>query len=161
VDSKRVKASPGQQLNLTATIAPDGKRRLNIIRLHPGWPCCRCRPRLTFPGRARKETGSFLRSRTRRSFVSRTKECMQCHSLGTKATREIAKSLGTFKSSVEAWGYRTQTGRRGPEMTGFREPVKPDASAQDVSPTGRIELRGVSTPGKRRSDRTASSATSC
>ena len=31
---------------------------------------------------------------------------MACHNLGTKATREIPKALGTFPSTVAAWERR-------------------------------------------------------
>src|SRR6202021_2787601 len=42
--------------------------------------------------------------------------CVGCHQLGNLATRTIPKSLGTFKSSQEAWLGRLQSGQAGGEM---------------------------------------------
>jgi hypothetical protein len=42
--------------------------------------------------------------------------CVGCHQLGDLATRTIPKSLGTFKSSQEAWLRRLQSGQAGRQM---------------------------------------------
>ena len=44
------------------------------------------------------------------------KNCLQCHQLGDKATREIRPEtahLGTFNSSLELWDRRTKSGPAG------------------------------------------------
>ena len=38
--------------------------------------------------------------------------------LGNKATRELPKALGTFPSSLAAWGHRIQVGQAGRQMNG-------------------------------------------
>ena len=42
--------------------------------------------------------------------------CIGCHQLGNLATRTIPKSLGTFKTSEEAWLRRVQSGQAGVSM---------------------------------------------
>ncbi len=42
--------------------------------------------------------------------------CVGCHQLGNLATRTIPKTLGTFKSSQEAWARRLQSGQAGSQM---------------------------------------------
>ena len=42
--------------------------------------------------------------------------CIGCHQLGNFATRTIPKSLGTFKTSEEAWLRRVQSGQAGVSM---------------------------------------------
>src|SRR5205085_10559721 len=44
--------------------------------------------------------------------------CWACHQLGSKGTREIPKSLGTFPSSVAAGEGRLQSGQAGAQMMG-------------------------------------------
>ena len=44
-------------------------------------------------------------------------DCVSCHQLGNKATREIPEALGTFASSVAAWDRRIQSGQAGGNMS--------------------------------------------
>ena len=44
--------------------------------------------------------------------------CTACHQLGTKATREIPKELGTFPSLAHAWERRLASGQAGGNMLG-------------------------------------------
>src|SRR5262245_8035370 len=99
VDSRRVTARPGQQLNLTATVAPDAKAAaeaypaawwLSMMRLPDGVPA-------------------------QLKFAQTTKGCYDCHQLGTKETR-------TFNPYVQGathlakWDMRTRLGPSGPGM---------------------------------------------
>jgi len=43
--------------------------------------------------------------------------CTACHQLGTKGTREIPASLGSFPSSIAAWDRRIQSGQAGAGMS--------------------------------------------
>jgi hypothetical protein len=44
--------------------------------------------------------------------------CGACHQIGSKATREIPASLGTFDSSADAWNRRLKSGQMGANMDG-------------------------------------------
>jgi hypothetical protein len=104
VDSKHVTAKPGQKLNLTAVIAPDGKTAalvypanywLSLLRVPPG--------KLSIDDAA----GSV-------------KECLVCHQIGDVATRTLPPAtmkLGNFASSLEAWDRRTKSGPIGANMS--------------------------------------------
>ena len=51
-----------------------------------------------------------------KDVVLETKECFSCHQVGDRATREIPKSLGTFKSSIDVWDHQVGMGPSGPNM---------------------------------------------
>src|SRR5688572_20543275 len=79
VDSPRTKALPGQQLFLTVTAAPDARAAALV------YPANYWLTLATIP------EGQLDRGRV----VSAIKACMACHQIGSQATREIPKSLGT------------------------------------------------------------------
>src|ERR1700730_15418064 len=101
VDSTPVQARSGQALNLTAVVAPDERTAaeiypatywLSLLRLPPG------------------KLPSFEVSRE-------VKQCMGCHQLGDKWTREIPSWLGPASSSQEAWDRRVTGGVQRNTMT--------------------------------------------
>jgi hypothetical protein len=103
VDSPRVMAKPGQTVDLRAVVAPSARQAaevypanywLGLIKVPPG-------------------------ERPADEIAFEVKDCITCHQLGNKATREIAKTLGTFPSSLAAWDHRTQVGPVAPMMSGF------------------------------------------
>lgn len=97
VDSPRVRAKPGQQLSLKAIVAPDGKA---AAQLYPAsyW--------------------LSLLDASDREVTSTVKEnCLACHQLGNRATREIARTAGAFKTSLEAWDQRIRVGPNGSDMS--------------------------------------------
>ena len=98
VDSSRVEASPGQQLNLTAVTAPDSRAAADY------YP-----PKYWLA----LLDGAEL-------DVAHVKDgCLSCHLIGNKATREISADLGTFDSSVEAWAHRLRVGPFAGTMSSF------------------------------------------
>ena len=66
-----------------------------------------------FPGTGPQGNGmpTSLRSHGQWLDIVKTDGCYTCHQLGNKGTREISKELGEFKSSVEAWERRIQSGQ--------------------------------------------------
>src|SRR5262245_57507181 len=102
VDSPRVKAAPGRQLNLTAVSAPDGRAAAQIY------------PPSYWLGLMEIPKGEL----SEQNLLGQVKECVVCHQLGDKATREIPKSLGTFASSADAWDRRVDVGPSGTAMAG-------------------------------------------
>jgi hypothetical protein len=98
VDSPHVQAKPGQQLNLTAVIAPDTKA---AAQQYPAayWL-------------------SLLDASNPRVVTTIKNSCLICHQLGDVATREIPAALGKFGSSLEAWDHRVKVGPSGAGMSG-------------------------------------------
>ena len=92
VDSPRVKAKAGQQLDLKAVVAPDAKAAAEY------YPAAWWMAMLKLPEGAQEQE----------KFQQTMRSCLDCHQLGNKATRELspASKEGT-KTTLEAWDKRT------------------------------------------------------
>ncbi len=101
VDSQRVPAKPGQQLNLKAVVAPDGRAAAQV------YPADYWLSLLEIPKGELSD----------KEFVLKTKECFSCHQVGDMVTREISKNLGSDTSSLDAWDHHTTVGPSGPGMS--------------------------------------------
>src|SRR5881396_2586931 len=102
VDSPKVKASPGRNLNLTAVPAPGPRAAADYYPAQYWFSLLQVPPKNDFPGTGPtgngispgiKSQGEWIRN------VVNTDGCTGCHQLGNKATREIPKALGTFETS--------------------------------------------------------------
>ena len=100
VDSARVRAGLGQRLDLTAVVAPDGRAAaqvypanywLSLLEIPPG-------------------------EHSAKEFALETKACFSCHQVGTRATRELSKGVGSFASTLEAWDRHMAMGPNGANM---------------------------------------------
>jgi hypothetical protein len=126
VDSGKVKGQPGQQLNLTATIAPNAKAAAEYYPANYWYALLQPPPKSMFPGTGRNGNGIGENMDTQGAWIGNIKmtpACTQCHQMGTKATREISPKLGTFKNSVEAWDHRVQVGISGAFMNSNLAPL--------------------------------------
>jgi hypothetical protein len=126
VDSPKVKGAPGRNLNLTATVAPNDKAAAEYYPANYWYALLQPPPKSDFPGTGRTGNGLGEQMVTQGSFIGNikmTNACTQCHQMGTKATREIAPSLGTFKNSLEAWDARVQVGISGAFMDSTLAPL--------------------------------------
>ena len=103
VDSVRVSATPGQLLNLDAVVAPNGRAAAEI------YPASFWLSLMTVP------EGEYPPDR----IVREVKDCLTCHPIGDKATREFPETLGRFDNSLEAWDHRVQSGQMGGAMNAF------------------------------------------
>ncbi len=103
VDSPRVKAKPGQQLNLKAVVAPSPKAAAEY------YPAAWWMSMLKLPDAPKDQE----------KFQQTMRSCLDCHQLGNKATRELSPAAreGT-RSTLEAWEKRTKFGPSGPQMGG-------------------------------------------
>ncbi len=104
VDSARVSAKPGQQLNLQAVIAPNP---LAAAQVYPGawW--------MTMLD-TRPVKGTEM---SPQQAADAANGCYLCHQMGNKYTREIpAAATARTKTSLEAWDFRTHAGPSGPGM---------------------------------------------
>ena len=117
VDSPKVKAAPGTQLNLTTVIARTPSEAAQYYPANYWASLIRIPDKSEFPGTGPEGNGIPKSMETQAHWISHMKaSCQGCHQLGGKATREIPESLGRFESSAAAWERRTAVGQMGPPM---------------------------------------------
>ena len=90
-----------------------------------------------FPGTGPKGNGISDRMKSQADWLNQMR-CGACHTIGTKATREIPKSLGTFHSSVAAWERRVKSGQMGTGMAAMLAGFGPRGMAMYADWTDRI-----------------------
>ncbi|MGD0909665.1 MAG: carboxypeptidase regulatory-like domain-containing protein [Candidatus Acidiferrales bacterium] len=127
VDSPPVDATPGKILNLTAVIAPNPRAAAQYypadywaslitiptktqfpmtIPPPPPLPVDNRQAKMTHGGAPAGPVtppGRPLVLETQADWLMEFKGCWTCHQVGLKSTREIPASLGTFKTSEDAW----------------------------------------------------------
>jgi len=123
VDSPKAQAAPGRVLNLTAVAAPNPRVAAQYYPAGYWFSLLRVPDKGEFAA-ARSagadETHSAPAVKTQAEWLRIIKSggCWSCHQLGSRGTREMAPSLGTFPSSVAAWERRLQSGQAGSQMIG-------------------------------------------
>ena len=130
VDSAHVRATPGQALALAATVAPNAVAAAQAYPANYWYSLMQVPPKDAFPMTVpapQRRPGRFDEDapaaghggpqviQNQLEWVDKLK-CNGCHQVGTKATRELSKNLGTFKSSAEAWDRALRSGQIGPDM---------------------------------------------
>ncbi len=101
VDSARQTASPGQQLDLKAEVAPNARAAAEVY------------PAAWWLSMAEIPSGALQPQ----AVADEIRGCLNCHQLGGKATRDIpAAVMSQWKTHLEAWDRRTQMGPVGPAM---------------------------------------------
>jgi hypothetical protein len=112
VDSPKVAAAPGKQLDLKAVPAPN---EAAAAQYYPGmfWYSMLHIPAADqFPGTGPKGNGIPEIMKTQHAWVDTIKNaCQSCHAFGTRGIRTIPAQLGEFKDSKDAWAVRTQSGQ--------------------------------------------------
>ena len=108
VDSRGVDATPGQHLDIAATIASDA------VTAAKSYPAAYWYAMMKIP--EEEQVAKVPGGRNAYLMWMKNMGCVGCHQLGNLATRTIPKSLGTFKSSQEAWLRRLQSGQAGVQM---------------------------------------------
>ena len=119
VDSPKVQAGPGKMVNLTAVLAPNAREAAQYYPSNYWWSMLQVPAKSEFPGTGAKGNGisENIKSQAQWMMRLRTEGCLGCHLVGTKATREIPESLGTFDSTAAAWDRRVQSGQNGGNMS--------------------------------------------
>ena len=118
VDSATVRATPGRQLALRATVAPDARSAARIYPANYWYSLINIPPESEFPGTGPTGNGIGPQMLTQHHWISQIKvNCNVCHQMGNQATREIPTALGTFAKSVDAWDRRVQAGQDGAGMS--------------------------------------------
>src|SRR5712691_9611395 len=113
VDSPKVRAKPGQQLNLTAVSAPDARAAAHYYPAIYWYTMMKIPPAKDFGG-----TTNIPKTITQELWRHRMNntDCIGCHQIGQESTRTIPAALGEFKSGPEAWARRIASGQTGEFM---------------------------------------------
>jgi hypothetical protein len=107
-DSPKIDATPGRRLDLTARIAPDAATAAL------SYPAAYWYAMMKIPEEA--QVASLAGGRNGYLMWMKNMGCVGCHQLGNLATRTLPKSLGSLKSSKQAWLQRLQSGQAGGQM---------------------------------------------
>ncbi len=119
VDSGKVRAEPGQTLDLTAAAAPDARAAAEYYPAQYWFSLLQLPAPDEFPGTGPPGNGISPAIDSQGAWISgvvSTDGCIGCHALGNKATREIPDTFGDFDSHVAAWDRRIKSGQAGVNM---------------------------------------------
>ena len=113
VDSAKVRAKPGQQLNLTAIPAPNEAAAAHYYPAIYWYAMMKMPPATDFGG-----VTDIPKNITREIWRARmgNVDCIGCHQLGQESTRTIPAALGEFSSGADAWARRIASGHSGEAM---------------------------------------------
>ena len=117
VDSPKVKATPGKNLNLKAVVAPNEAAAAKYYPAIYWYSMMKIPDANEFGGK-----GKIPAKLTQNEYLNLMKSngCANCHSQGVLAMRTFPKDvpfpLGKFANSVEAWFRRIQSGQGGVPM---------------------------------------------
>ena len=120
IDSKRISATPGRRVDLAAVIAPNALVAADIYPSSSWYSLLSVPPASDFPGTGVGPGGNGIPTSIKSQLQwvgSLTTDCVWCHQMGGKATREIPEQLGRFPRSSDAWRRRIQSGQWGGFMT--------------------------------------------
>ncbi len=107
VDSHPVTATPGQSIDLTATVAPDAKAAADYYPANYWYALLQPPAANEFPGTGPQGNGIAPGMLSQQQWLGHLKEnCLYCHQVGDAVTR----TLPTKGNSMEAWAERVQTG---------------------------------------------------
>ncbi len=114
VDSPKLRAKPGQQLNLAAVPAPNEAAAAHYYPAIYWYAMLKIPPATEFGG-----STDIPKNITRENWLRQMNnvDCIGCHQLGQEATRTVPAAFGTFQSGAEAWMRRLQSGQTGENMT--------------------------------------------
>jgi hypothetical protein len=114
VDSPKLRAKPGQTLNLTAVPAPSQAAAAHYYPAIYWYVMMKIPPEKDFGG-----STEIPKNITRAAWIKQMNntDCIGCHQLGQEATRTIPSQLGKFDSGADAWMRRIQSGQAGEMMT--------------------------------------------
>ena len=114
VDSARIRAKPGQILDLAATPAPDAASAAHYYPAIHWFTMMKIPPAKDFGG-----STDIPKNITRDRWLKQMNnvDCIGCHQIGQESTRTIPAQLGHFDTGADAWVRRLQSGQSGAAMT--------------------------------------------
>lgn len=120
VDSPKKQAKPGTDLNLDAVEAPNPRAAAEYYPAGYWFSLLNVPDKSKFPGTGPEGNGISPAIKNQADFLRTIKSgnCMACHQLGSKGTREFHESMKVerFASSEDAWEHRVQVGQAGGSM---------------------------------------------
>jgi len=114
IDSPKMRAKPGQHLNLAAVPAPNDAEAAHYYPAIYWYSMMKIPPKDDFG----KDNSGLPPKLTQHDYLKQMKNigCIGCHQLGQEATRTIPAQFGDFKSGADAWMRRVQSGQSGEQM---------------------------------------------
>jgi hypothetical protein len=113
IDGPKARATPGKIVNLKAVTAPNESAAAQYYPAIYWYSMLKIPDKSNFPGTGPEGNGMPTRLRSQGQWLAgiKTLGCNSCHQLGNKATRVVAKDLGHFNSSLDAWQRRVLSGQ--------------------------------------------------
>ncbi len=106
VDSSKVAGSPGKNVNLAATVAPDAKAAAQVYPANYWFAMIDAPAPSLFPGTGAAGNGIPPTITSQQHwFAEMREECGHCHQVGDKATRELVNN------SLDGWAERIAMAR--------------------------------------------------
>jgi hypothetical protein len=119
VDSEKVDATPGSEVDLTAVPAPDEQAAAYYYPAGHWYSLMEVPGEDQFPGTGPEGNGISPGIQNQADWLQRAKSgnCMACHALGSLGTRRLPEILAGMDSE-EAWVRRVLSGQAGRGMSG-------------------------------------------
>jgi hypothetical protein len=116
VDSPKMRAKPGQHLNLTAVPAPNQTAAAHYYPAIYWYSMLKVPPDSELGGEAAyADPAASKRANWLREIKNIS--CIGCHEIGQESTRTVPAQFGHFKTGEEAWVRRLASGQAGEEMS--------------------------------------------
>jgi hypothetical protein len=113
IDSPKMRAKPGQRLDLAAASAPSEAEAAHY------YPAIYWYSLLTIPDKKEFSGENGIPANvTQQDWLTivKNRACVGCHQLGQESTRTIPAAFANEKTSVDAWMRRVQSGQSAPFM---------------------------------------------
>jgi len=119
VDSPRTTASPGQELDLIAQIAPDAASAAEYYPAGYWYSLLEIPEAHEFPGTGPDGNGIATGVQTQDDYIRRVTNggCVVCHQMGNAATRTLPDMFSNLETSFDAWNRRVRSGQAGGFMS--------------------------------------------
>ena len=117
LDSPKVEADPGKQVNLQPVMAPDNKAAAHYYPANYWYSLLEVPAETEFAAPAETGISSNIKSQAQWIHLIKTDSCESCHQLGNQYTRTIPAMFANL-APPQAWMRRLQSGQAGPAMMG-------------------------------------------
>ena len=119
VDSDKVQATPGSNLDLEAEIAPNAAAAAEYYPAGYWLSLLEVPQEDEFPGTGPEGNGINPNVKHQEDYIRLITSggCVVCHQLGNKAIREIPAMFNGYDHAADAWARRIQSGQAGGFMT--------------------------------------------
>jgi len=133
VDSQKVDAEPGRQLNLRAVPAPNERAAAELYPPVYWYSMLRIPAKSEFPGTGPKGNGINPNQKSQHEWLSLVKSlgCNSCHALGTPGTRAIPAAFSDFATTKDSWARRVQTGQAMTQKVSVVNRLGPDRALSE------------------------------